>query len=123
MPDLRASTASCLRCGRNLTSPESIQRGYGRQCRTLMSLATTKPTPEGFSATQMDKAWEAIEQGAIVRTSRFEMFTAVSTDGTTHYLIRPGSCTCPAGQRGHLCYHRLAVHIITATVGRKVVAS
>lgn len=47
---------------------------------------------------QVDKAREAIEQRAILPTSRPGLYTAVSSDGTTTYLV-----------------HRAAVAILEAT--------
>lgn len=72
---------------------------------------------DDYKPQQIDKARELIEQGGILPTSRPGLFTAVSSDGTTTYLVHASACTCPAGQRGkHQCYHRAAVAILTATV-------
>ncbi|MBO3751550.1 SWIM zinc finger family protein [Streptosporangiaceae bacterium NEAU-GS5] len=68
----------------------------------------------GYSLLQMDKASELIEQGGLVATTRPGVWTAVSSDGTTTYLVMAGTCTCPAGQRGRDCYHRAAVAIVSA---------
>jgi excisionase family DNA binding protein len=74
---------------------------------------------DGFKPAQVDKARELIEQAAILPTKRQGLFTAVSSDGTTTYLVHANGCTCPAGQRGkHLCYHRAAVAILTAVPSR-----
>lgn len=73
-----------------------------------------------FKPAQVERARELIEQGAILPTSRPGLFTAVSSDGTTTYLVHRASCTCPAGQRGrHACYHRAAVAILTAVPARR----
>lgn len=70
---------------------------------------------DGFKPQQVDKARELIEQGAILPTSRQGLYTAVSSDGTTTYLVHASGCTCPAGQRGkYLCYHRTSVAILSA---------
>src|SRR5687768_2598642 len=41
----------------------------------------------GFKPFQLDKAREVIEQGGILPTSRPSLFTAVSSDGSTTYLV------------------------------------
>ena len=75
---------------------------------------------EGFKPQQVDKARELIEQGAILPTSRAGLFTAVSSDGVTTYLVHASGCTCPAGHRGkYACYHRAAVAILTAAPARR----
>lgn len=73
-----------------------------------------------FKPAAIDKARELIEQGGILPTRRPGLFTAVSSDGTTTYLVHRSGCTCPAGLRGkHLCYHRAAVAILTAASTRR----
>ncbi|MET8864713.1 helix-turn-helix domain-containing protein [Nonomuraea sp. NPDC004580] len=75
---------------------------------------------DDFKPNQVDKARELIEQGAILPTSRKGMYSAVSSDGTTHYLVHASGCTCPAGQRGkHQCYHRAAVALLAAVPARR----
>lgn len=70
---------------------------------------------DDYKPAQIDKAREAIEQAAILPTSRPGMYTAVSSDGSTTYLVHTSGCTCPAGQRGkYLCWHRAAVAILQA---------
>lgn len=79
-------------------------------------ITITAPTLADFKPATVDKARDAIETGAILPTSRHGMYTAVSSDGSTTYLVHASGCTCPAGQRGrHLCYHRAAVQILSAT--------
>lgn len=70
---------------------------------------------DDWKPAQIDKARELIEQGGILPTSRAGLYTAVSSDGTTTYLVHASGCTCPAGQRGkYRCYHRAAVNLIEA---------
>lgn len=76
------------------------------------------PSLGDYSPAQIDKAREAIEQGAILRTSRPGMYTAVSSDGVTTYLVAAEKCTCPAARKDRRCYHRLAVAIIAASARR-----
>lgn len=72
-----------------------------------------------YKAEQIEKALEAIEQQAILPTSRPGMFTAVSSDGSTTYLTHACGCGCRAGQRGIRCWHRAAVAILTAAPARR----
>ncbi|GAA4924738.1 hypothetical protein HD597_011338 [Nonomuraea thailandensis] len=82
--------------------------------RWIITLAA--PSLGDFKPAAIDKARALIEDGGILRTSRPGLFTAVSSDGSTTYLVHASSCTCPAGQRGqYACYHRAAVAILTAT--------
>jgi excisionase family DNA binding protein len=63
----------------------------------------------------IEKARQLIEDGGIRPTSRPGFYKAVSSDGVVTYLVHRAGCTCPAGQRGkHVCYHRIAVEILTA---------
>lgn len=74
---------------------------------------------DAYKPHQIDKAREAIEQGAILpSTRRPGMWTAVSSDGSTHYLVAAEGCTCRAGQLGRQCWHRAAVAILTAATRR-----
>lgn len=104
----------CLRCGRTLTALDSIARGYGPTCARKIRRAATVVSLVTFKPFQVDKAREAIEQGAVVPTVRPEAYRSVSSDGTTVYLTTIASCTCPAGQKGRTCYHRAAAEILTA---------
>src|SRR5690606_9684147 len=71
-----------------------------------VNLADWKPA-------QLDKAREAIAEGAILPTSRPGLLTAVSSDGSTTYLTHACGCTCPAGVRGRYpCWHRPAVALL-----------
>jgi hypothetical protein len=72
-----------------------------------------------FKPFQVDKAREVIEQGGILPTSRPGIWTAVSSDGTTTYLVHEASCTCPAGQKSRACYHRAAVAILSAATAAR----
>ncbi|MGC5012996.1 helix-turn-helix domain-containing protein [Streptosporangium sp. DT93] len=69
---------------------------------------------DDFKPFQIDKAHEAIEQGAILPTKRPNLYTAVSGDGSTTYLVAAQSCTCPAGVKSRRCYHVAAVRILLA---------
>ncbi|MET8334381.1 helix-turn-helix domain-containing protein [Streptosporangium canum] len=80
--------------------------------RWTITLTTT--SLDDFKPFQIDKAREAIEQAAILPTSRPGIYTAVSSDGTTTYLVHRAACTCPAGQKQRACYHRAAAAILAA---------
>lgn len=75
---------------------------------------TIEANLDTFKPEQIEKAREAIEQQAILPTSRPGLFTTVSSDGSTTYLTHSCGCTCRAGQRGIRCWHRAAVAILTA---------
>lgn len=65
---------------------------------------------------QIDKAAEAIEQGAVVPLSREGIYAVVSSDGVTTYLVDAieQSCTCKAAANGRRCWHLAAVAIVDA---------
>ena len=106
-------TAQCLRCGRALTSAASVSRGYGRTCSAKIKAAAGTADLLGFKAAQLASATELIEDGAIVPLRR-TVFTVVSSDGTETYLSHPTNCTCPAGIKGHRCYHMAAARMLLA---------
>jgi hypothetical protein len=108
----QAEGTRCLRCGRKLT--RSI--GYGPVCRARIRAAEQAAPLADFTAAQLDKARQAIADGALVPTNREAVYRAVSSDGTTTYLVHPAMCGCPAGTRGlgRPCYHRAAVAILEA---------
>jgi ferredoxin len=102
----------CGRCGRTLTSAESVLRGYGPGCaRRIREAATVADAkPEAIA-----KAQELIEQGAIVPLRGRRVFTVVASNGVDRYLTAAQGCNCPAGLRGvHTCYHRVAVALLAA---------
>lgn len=106
----------CLRCGRALTAASSIRAGFGRTCKTRIAEGARAADLSAFHPWQAEKAREAIEQGAIVPSSRPGLYAAVSGDGTTVYLVdvREGSCTCRAAANGRSCYHLAAALILHA---------
>jgi hypothetical protein len=108
-----AKTATCLRCGRKLTASSSIARGYGRVCRLRIRAATALAATVGYQPFQLAKANDLIGEQAIVPTGRPALYLAVSSDGTTTYLVDAveHSCTCPARAD---CYHLAAGDILTA---------
>lgn len=109
-------SACCHRCGRKLTAADSIARGYGRTCRAKVRDAAKVVDLTEYKAFQLAKAEELIEQGGIVPTARPALYLAVSSDGTSRYMVdaTEHSCSCPAGDKGRHCYHQLAADILTA---------
>lgn len=105
-------TAKCRRCGRTLTDPKSIARGYGRTCARRVAEQFVIVAAR-YSTQQVDKAIELIGDGAIERISAVE-FAAVSSDGTTVYVTTPAACSCKAGMFGRACYHRAAAELLAA---------
>ncbi|MEV4287380.1 helix-turn-helix domain-containing protein [Nonomuraea bangladeshensis] len=74
---------------------------------------------DDYKPHQIESARQAIEQRAILpSTRRPGMWTAVSSNGTTHYLVHANACTCAAGLKGRRCWHRAAVAILTAAAHR-----
>lgn len=101
---------NCTRCGRKLTSPTSITRGYGKGCAAKIR----RTTVEGFKPDQIDAARELIEDGGIIQI-RPRIYRTVSTDGTEYHLTATtGHCTCKAGIRGTRCYHIAAALLLAA---------
>lgn len=104
------TTPKCHRCHRVLRSESSIARGYGAGCarkiRETAKVIDAKPT-------QVAKAMEIIELGAIVPVHKGRAFRVVSSKGDQTYLTAPEACTCAAGLRGRYdCAHRLAARLL-----------
>ena len=89
-----AKTATCRRCRATLTAPASVAAGIGPRCAAIEA-ATAE-----FDAKQAAKAFEAIADGAVQRTSRRHVFRVVSSDGSkVHTCSLNGNCTCEWGRR------------------------
>lgn len=65
---------------------------------------------------QVAKARELIEQGGILPTSRPALYVAISSDGTSQYVVDQAehSCTCKAAIRALHCYHLAAADLVEA---------
>lgn len=106
----------CRRCGRVLTDPRSIARGYGRTCARRMSAALVH-IGATYSPGQIAAATALIDDGGLL-VGPHGTCLAVSSDGTTTYVVDPrrGSCTCKAGQNGRACYHLASATALVAPV-------
>jgi hypothetical protein len=117
-PSSTGSHARCLRpgCGRKLTSVKSVACGYGPVCRRRIREAEQAAELGNFHDWQLAKAREAIEQKAVIPSTREGLYASVSSDGVTVYLTdaRDGSCTCKAAANGRRCYHIAAALILDA---------
>ena len=107
------TTTKCLRCGRTLRAASSIKASYGRVCRARIRAAALARALRDFSAAQVEKAREAVADGALVRM-RNGVWQAASSDGSSTYLVAWTTCNCPAGLHGRLCYHVAAARMIAA---------
>jgi hypothetical protein len=76
-------------------------RRRGRTCRAYVKKAAEAADLSGFHGWQVAKAAEAIEEQAVVPSSRPGLYASVSGDGVTVYLTDAieGSCTCKAGAK------------------------
>lgn len=110
--EAQPTTCNCRRCGRKLTSLDSISRGYGPTCFSKIAKSAKASTDK---PNQVAKAIELIEVGGIVAVHHGRAFRVVASNGTDTYLTAPSACTCAAGLRGRYgCYHRTAAAILTA---------
>jgi hypothetical protein len=105
----------CLRCGRHLRAASSIEAGYGRTCRAKIRAAAQAAALVDFTPAQVAKAAELIADGGLVPTNRVGVYRSVGSDGVTIYLTHSAGCSCTAGLRDRLCYHRCAVRMVEAT--------
>ncbi|MFI7468653.1 DUF6011 domain-containing protein [Nonomuraea sp. NPDC049646] len=112
--------ANCLSCGRKLTAAASIAAGRGRTCQAKVRKAAIAADLTTYKPEQIAKAAELIDQNAIVPTSRDRLYAAVSSDGTTTYLVDQAAhtCTCKAGERGIRCYHLAAADVLAYVTRR-----
>lgn len=100
---------SCRKCGRGLTDPRSIARGYGPKCFARMRAVAATHKPEALR-----KALELIADGGMVSVHGGRAFIVVSSSGTDTYRTAPTGCTCTAGRFGRTCYHQVAAKLIVA---------
>jgi hypothetical protein len=113
-PDLHR----CLRpgCGRKLTSPGSIARGFGPTCAQKVRQAEEAADLSRWNPRHVEQARELIGDAAIVPSTRPGVFHAISTDGGEIYRCAAEFCDCAAGQQDKPCYHRAAAIIVLASL-------
>lgn len=99
----------CRRCHRTLKSARSRKAGIGRVCARLEKLQVIIDT---FPHWQIEKAKEVLDLGAFQQDG--DLFKILSSSGEDIYMTTPDACTCPAGQHGKMCYHSVAVLMLTA---------
>jgi hypothetical protein len=112
--------AHCLRCHRTLKSAESIARGYGAGCWAKVRNAERTADLSAWTESQIEDARQAIEDGAVVPSTRKGVFHVVSSDGTEVHLTHRHGCNCANGLKTHQprpCWHRCAVTIVLASSG------
>lgn len=112
-----ATKPLCLRCGRPLQSERAQRMGYGPECWTAILAAYNQTDLSRWSPGQADAALELIRDGGIVliRDGDSYAYRSAASDGNAFYLTVTAACSCPAGQRELLCYHRCAVTILRAS--------
>lgn len=99
----------CTRCHRVLKSAESIARGTGRTCERKIR-STLAYIGASFTARQIEAATDLISDGGLVVGPADWTCLAVSSDGSSTYVVdtAAATCTCKAGQHGRPCYHLAA---------------
>ena len=119
---------TCLACGWTLRSAKAVARGYGSACWAKIRKAEAATDLSAWTASQLEDAHQAIEDGAVVPSTRVGVFHVVSSDGSEVYRTHRDGCTCPNGLQIHQprpCWHRCAVAIVApvpATPARPVLA-
>jgi hypothetical protein len=108
----------CLRCRRVLKSADSIARGYGKGCAAKVAAAAKTADLSAWTASQVEDAKQAIEDGAVVPSNREGVFHVVSKDGSEVHLTHRHGCNCENGlktRQPRPCLHRCAVTIVLAS--------
>lgn len=115
MDTTETRTASCVRCGRKLTSAKSIARGYGAHCASRIRHAGADLSR--YDDRQVAAAVELIEDGGVVALTG-PVFLTISTDGTEIHRTSARTCNCKSGIRADInrrpCYHTAAVRMMLA---------
>lgn len=116
--DTTTETRECLGCGRTLQSAVAVARGYGSGCWAKIRKAERAADLAAWTESQIEDARQAIEDGAVVPSSREGVFHVVSSDGTEVHLTHRNGCNCTSGLKTHQprpCWHRCAVAIVLAS--------
>jgi hypothetical protein len=116
--------ARCLGCRRPIRSAESIATGYGAGCRAKIRAAAKTADLSAWTDSQVEEARQAIEDGAVVPSTRPGVFHVVSVDGTEVHRVHRGGCNCTSGLKTHQprpCWHRCAVAMVMAVAAAPVI--
>ncbi len=108
----------CLRCGRKLASGESKARGYGKGCAAKIRAAGKTADLSAWTPAQIAEAKQAIEDGAVVPSTREGVFHVVSSDGSEVHRTAARGCNCKSGLQTlppRPCWHRCAVVLVLAS--------
>lgn len=113
-PEAAPVVHRCGRCGRKLTDPKSVARGYGRTCSRRIDDAI-QAVGETFKPHQIASATQLIEDGGLV-VGPHKVCLAVSSDGSSTYVVDAyaQTCTCTAGSLGRRCYHLATALVLAA---------
>ena len=112
-----AETRNCLRCGRKLRSAQARARGMGEGCWRKVRAAERTADLSAWTPSQIAEAEQAIEDGAVVPSTREGVFHVVSSDGSEVYRVHCDGCVCTNGLKtrpSRPCWHRCAVAVVTA---------
>ena len=104
-------------CRHLISSAESLATGYGKGCRAKMRKAVKTADLSAWTPSQVEEARQAIEDGAVVPSTREGVFHVVSSDGSEVYRTHRNGCTCTNGLKtrpSRPCWHRCAVAIVLA---------
>lgn len=116
--DTSTKARKCLGgCGRTLRSAEAVARGYGSGCWAKLRKAARTADLSAWTESQIEDARQAIEDGAVVPSTREGVYHVVSVDGTEVHLTHRNGCNCVNGLKTlppRPCWHRCAVAIVLA---------
>lgn len=106
-------TTRCHRCGRTLTDPASVARGYGPGCVRKLKAAAQALDTRPYSQAQLSRAARVIERGGVEATAIPGVWLVT---GNGLYVTEPDTarCSCPAGRNHRHCYHLAASTIVAA---------
>jgi len=107
----------CLGCRHVIRSAEALATGYGAGCRAKIRKAARTADLSQWTPAQVAEARQAIEDGAVVPSTRPGVFHVVSSDGGEVHKTAEHGCNCADGLQNkppRPCWHRAAVVIVLA---------
>jgi hypothetical protein len=110
-------TPRCLDCRRPIRAAESLATGRGAGCRAKLRKAAKAADLSAWTPSQIEDARQALEDGAVIPTTRKGVFHVVSSDGSEVHLVHRDGCNCTSGLKTlppRPCWHRAAVAIVLA---------